>query len=237
MASYPTYDLNEWVGGISQANFDAIEASGPRTTTPSRACTPRGRPSSWSPPPPRSRPGSSAPASTSIDTGTFTVPGLHRGVRLQRRRGRSNGRVNLPLALTESDDYYFYNLGYLFWQTGPSYRPDAIQNVADQYGLDSYTHIDLPDRDVGPRRQPVGRRRSSTPGPQGLPQRNTGRRATTSRWRSVRAARAHPDRRWPSPTPPSPTAAPVTSPRWRRPWSPPTARVVKTFRPQGDWAR
>ena len=28
MASYPTYDLNEWVGGISSANFTALQASG-----------------------------------------------------------------------------------------------------------------------------------------------------------------------------------------------------------------
>ena len=28
MASYPSYDLNEWVGGISSANFAALQASG-----------------------------------------------------------------------------------------------------------------------------------------------------------------------------------------------------------------
>ena len=28
MASYPTYDLNEWVGGISSANFTALQQSG-----------------------------------------------------------------------------------------------------------------------------------------------------------------------------------------------------------------
>ena len=28
MASYPTYDLNEWVGGISAANFTALQQSG-----------------------------------------------------------------------------------------------------------------------------------------------------------------------------------------------------------------
>ena len=28
LASFPTYDLNEWVGGISTANFTALQASG-----------------------------------------------------------------------------------------------------------------------------------------------------------------------------------------------------------------
>ncbi len=28
LASYPSYDLNEWVGGISQANFTALQQSG-----------------------------------------------------------------------------------------------------------------------------------------------------------------------------------------------------------------
>ena len=28
LASYPSYDLNEWVGGISTANYTALQASG-----------------------------------------------------------------------------------------------------------------------------------------------------------------------------------------------------------------
>ena len=47
MASYPTYDLNEWVGGISQAEPRRHRRLGaPRTTTQSRASTPRAPPSS-----------------------------------------------------------------------------------------------------------------------------------------------------------------------------------------------
>jgi penicillin-binding protein 2 len=46
MASYPTYDLNEWVGGISSANYAALARAGRRTTTPFRGSTPRARPSS-----------------------------------------------------------------------------------------------------------------------------------------------------------------------------------------------
>ena len=39
LASYPSYDLNEWVGGISQANFTALQRAARRTTTPSRGST------------------------------------------------------------------------------------------------------------------------------------------------------------------------------------------------------
>ena len=56
LASYPTYDLNQWVGGISAANFAALQSDAERrTTTPSRASTRRARPSSSSRPPRRSR--------------------------------------------------------------------------------------------------------------------------------------------------------------------------------------
>jgi penicillin-binding protein 2 len=59
------------------------------------------------------------------------------------------GEVNLPLALTESSDYYFYNLGYQFWENYtnvPHYRygETPIQDVAGAYGLTAPTGIDLP---------------------------------------------------------------------------------------------
>ena len=45
MASYPTYDLNQWVGGISTANFAALKRVGRRTTRPFKVSTRRVRPS------------------------------------------------------------------------------------------------------------------------------------------------------------------------------------------------
>jgi penicillin-binding protein 2 len=57
--------------------------------------------------------------------------------------------VNLPLALTESSDYYFYNLGYQFWNNYTNihhyrYGETPIQDVAAAYGLAAPTGVDLP---------------------------------------------------------------------------------------------
>ena len=48
-----------------------------------------------------------------------------------------------------SSDYYFYNLGYLFWANQSKYGQTPIQNVAHEYGLDQYTNIDLPNETQG----------------------------------------------------------------------------------------
>jgi len=59
------------------------------------------------------------------------------------------GEVDLSKALTVSSDYYFYNLGYLFWANQSKYGQTPIQNVAHEYGLDQYTNIDLPNETQG----------------------------------------------------------------------------------------
>ena len=55
------------------------------------------------------------------------------------------GPIDLPTALTVSSDYYFYNLGYLFWAQQAKYGETPIQNVAANYGLTEPTNIDLPE--------------------------------------------------------------------------------------------
>ena len=86
------------------------------------------------------------------DTGQFKVPGCHtnpKGCVFHDDETTGLGEVNLTSALTESSDYYFYNLGYLFWSQQAKYGQTPIQNVAREYGLDQYTNIDLPNEVVG----------------------------------------------------------------------------------------
>jgi penicillin-binding protein 2 len=59
------------------------------------------------------------------------------------------GPVDLSDALTLSDDYYFYTLGDEFYNDSKQYGATPIQDVADQYGLDEVTGIDLPDEALG----------------------------------------------------------------------------------------
>jgi len=86
------------------------------------------------------------------DTGQFKVPGCHtnpKGCVFHDDETTGLGQVNLVSALTESSDYYFYNLGYLFWSQQAKYGQTPIQNVAHDYGWTQYTDIDLPDEVQG----------------------------------------------------------------------------------------
>jgi penicillin-binding protein 2 len=87
------------------------------------------------------------------DTGTFTVPGCLKvgtgSCSFKDDQGEASGAVDLPTALTVSSDYYFYNLGYLFWSEQSRYGETPIQNVAHEYGLDQYSEIDLPNEVEG----------------------------------------------------------------------------------------
>ena len=71
-----------------------------------------------------------------------------------------NGQVNLPLALTKSSDYYFYNLGYLFWSQRGRYGETPIQNVAHRVRARPVHQHRPAQRGRGPRRLPGG-----APGP------------------------------------------------------------------------
>jgi penicillin-binding protein 2 len=86
------------------------------------------------------------------DTGSYKVPGCLQathGCVFHDDESSGSGEVNLPLALTRSSDYYFYNLGYLFWAQQAKYGQQPIQNVAAQYGLGQYSNIDLPNEVEG----------------------------------------------------------------------------------------
>jgi penicillin-binding protein 2 len=152
MASDPSFNLNEWVGGISTANYNQLVNSKAMINNAVNGTF---------------TPGSTFKLITATaalddhlispfqyvdDTGAFTVPGCLQGASgcvFHDDETSGLGEVDLPLALTESSDYYFYNLGYLFWQNhvnNSAYRYGAtpIQDIATAYGLDGPTGIDLP---------------------------------------------------------------------------------------------
>ncbi len=79
------------------------------------------------------------------------------------------GLVNLPLALTVSSDYYFYNLGYLFWSQTGKYGQTPIQNVAAEYGLSQTTNIDLPNEVQGRVDSPTVRKELHAEAPKAFP--------------------------------------------------------------------
>jgi len=152
MASSPTYDLNEWVGGISSTDYAALAASGAENNNAIQGEYTPGSTFKLITATADLQDGVYSPAQYYNDTGQFTVKpcnGAAAGCTFRDDLGDPGGEVNLPLALAISSDSYFYNLGELFWNGRGTYGNDAIQNVAAEYGEGQNTGIDLPDEVTG----------------------------------------------------------------------------------------
>jgi penicillin-binding protein 2 len=156
MASYPTYDLNVWLGGISQANYAALSA-GCNTTSTTTGCPLVNYAIDG-----LYTPGSTFKLNTATaaldggvitanqyvdDTGVYHVPQkCTSGCTYTDDEASDSGETDLAEALTKSDDYYFYSLGDQFYYSS---NPDGIQKMAAEYGLGETTGIDLPGEDKG----------------------------------------------------------------------------------------
>lgn len=156
LASYPSYNLNEWVGGISTANYDALKAG---CTLATGGCplnnyaidglyTP-GSTFKLATATAGLRSGLITPYSTKDDTGVFDVrthgyPACSSGCTFHDATAFDAGVITVGLALTESDDFFFYTLGLQFWLARSQFGRTAIQNVAHKYGFGTMTGIDLP---------------------------------------------------------------------------------------------
>ena len=153
MSSYPSFNLSSFVNGLSEATFKSLLANGSFTNYPIQG--------QYTPGSTFKMESATAELQTRIfpvdqlvnDTGAFTVPGcLNVGngkCVFTDDQGHGDGEVDLPTAITVSSDYYFYQLGYLFWSQQSRYGLTPIQNVAHEYGLDQYSNIDLPNEVQG----------------------------------------------------------------------------------------
>ncbi len=148
MSSYPSYNLQNFVTGLSNKQFKVLLNNGSFNNYAIQGDY---------------TPGSTFKMITATaalqkhiispnlyinDTGVFKVPGCLQGGHgclFHDDTPSGEGIVNMSLALTKSSDYYFYNLGYLFWSQTKHYGETPIQDVAAKYGLASYTNIDLPN--------------------------------------------------------------------------------------------
>jgi penicillin-binding protein 2 len=158
LATNPTYPVQEFVGGISEANYQAL-LNDPQDPLLDRTIQ-----------------GQYAPGSTfklitataglenclitatsifddtgSIQIGTFTA---------HNDNGAVYGPIDLSRAITVSSDNFFNKIGLDLWYdytggtpTPPPCNakvgPDALQKVASAYGLGSPTGIDLPNEASG----------------------------------------------------------------------------------------
>jgi len=172
LSSYPSFNLDSFINGLSEAQFLTLSNEGafnnfaiqglytPGSTFKMITATTELQTGVF-------------PANKYVnDTGTFKVPGClqgYHGCVFHDDESAGAGEINLPTALTVSSDYYFYNLGYLFWAQQSKYGETPIQNVATKYGLTNYTNIDLPNESEGRVDSPQVRIQLHNEAPQAFP--------------------------------------------------------------------
>ena len=152
MSSYPSFNLDSFITGLSTTQYkDLIDAGAFNNYAIQGVYTP-GSTFKMVTATAMMKTGIFSPNAYVNDTGAFTVPGCLQGAHgcvFHDDEKTGAGRINLAGALAASSDYYFYNLGYLFWSQQSKYGQTPIQEVATQYGLDNYTNIDLPNESSG----------------------------------------------------------------------------------------
>ena len=156
LASYPSYDLNAWVGGISQANFSALQQSGAENDYAIEGQYTPGSTFKLITATAALQDGLIAPTTPYVDSGTFKIngcpaPGVNNdtGCLLHDDPGDTGGTYNVSGALSASSDAFFYNLGEMFWEQQAKFGTTPIQNEATQYGEGTITGIDLPGEAQG----------------------------------------------------------------------------------------
>ncbi len=168
LATYPDYNPDDFLGGISEAKWQYY--NNPTNDFPliDRAVSTGYAPgSTWKliTATAMLRYGLRSPYTYYDDSGSYSIGG-------QTFRDDDNvplGYVDLPEAITESSDTYFYSLGGSFWQqydAGHQVQgPDPLQTVASQYGLGHYSGVELPSEDPGivPDAQVVAKEHSQYP--------------------------------------------------------------------------
>ena len=172
MSSYPSYNLSTFVNGLSDAEYHHLIVEGAFNNYAIQGLYTPGSAFKLITATTMMQTGVLSPDTLIDDTGSFKVPGCHsnpKGCVFHDDETTGLGEVDLESALTESSDYYFYNLGYLFWSQQARYGQTPIQNVAHQYGLDQYTDIDLPNEVQGRVDSPEVRKELHAEAPKDFP--------------------------------------------------------------------
>lgn len=156
MASYPTYNLNQWIGGITNANYKALQApcnsanSGcPLDNYAIQGVYTPGSIFKLNTATAALQDGLISPNYVYNDTGSYTLPNCTGKCTFHDAPGDAFGPITIAPAISGSSDVFFYNLGVMFWNQRAKFGPTPIQTVAHEYSLGEKTGIDLPDEVAG----------------------------------------------------------------------------------------
>ncbi|HTW06053.1 MAG TPA: penicillin-binding transpeptidase domain-containing protein [Acidimicrobiales bacterium] len=152
LATYPDYNPNAFTGVITNAEWAYYNNPKNNFPTIDRPISSGYAPgSTWKLVTATAmlRAGLRTPDTYYDDIGSYTIGGQT----FDDNDNQALNWVDLPEALTESSDTYFYSIGGEFYQdydaSGKLTGPDPLQQVASDYGLGHYSGIDLPDEAPG----------------------------------------------------------------------------------------
>lgn len=172
MSSYPSFNLDSFVNGLSNAEFHGLLREGAFNNFAIQGLYTPGSTFKMISATAQMQTGILSPGQYINDTGTYKVPGClqgYHGCVFHDDELSGLGQINLPMAIAKSSDYYFYNLGYLFWSQQKRYGTTPIQDVAARYGLSSSTNIDLPNEVSGRVDSPTVREQLHALAPRAFP--------------------------------------------------------------------
>ena len=154
MASYPTYNPQDFIDGISDEEYAMLtdEENGNRLSNKviSGVYAPG---STFKPVTALAglRSGLVTPGDTFNDDGVYEVVGCEDqpSCQFQNAGETANGTVDLQRSLTVSSDWYYYRIGDNLWGNKDSLGESYLQDTAVDWGFTEDTGIDLPQEQNG----------------------------------------------------------------------------------------
>ena len=146
-ASFPTYDPGAFVGGISQAEFDALakNPANPLLDRVTQAAFPPGSTFKIV------TAGAALQEGIATTAGRYDCPPSYRFADRTFRnwRPQDSGMITVSQALTESCDTVFYQFAGQFWQRFRKDGAEVLQDYARKFGFGRKTGIEVPYEKVG----------------------------------------------------------------------------------------
>lgn len=152
MASFPTYDPGDFIGGISSSRFAELTdtaAFNPLFNRATQAIYSPGSTFKTFTAVAALRSGLISSGETVTDVGVWNLANCTEGCSFQNAGRTAFGSVDLRRSMVVSSDVYYYRIGEKFWVEQGTYGRTAIQDVARDFGLGSLTGVQLPDEAAG----------------------------------------------------------------------------------------